>query len=150
MYIHWDDRFLIGNALIDAEHRMLVFLFRKLDLAIKSGELEDSIRKILVEVRKFSEFHFISEENLMREIGYPRLHEHEHLHSQLLSQLDVLIARLGRRKEFPDEILYFLNTWLMAHIGKEDKPISQHILTTSHSPLGATAYAEYFPVLQES
>jgi hemerythrin len=41
MYINWDRKYESGQPLIDAEHRLLVMLFKKLDVAIKTN-LSDS------------------------------------------------------------------------------------------------------------
>ena len=87
MYIHWEKELELGNDLIDTQHRILVLLCRKLDIAIKSNESEQTLRWVMLELRKFTEFHFISEENLMHEIGYPGVDEHSLIHSDLLAQL---------------------------------------------------------------
>jgi hemerythrin len=36
--VHWGKELETGQPLIDAEHRLLFMLFRKLDVAIKTGE----------------------------------------------------------------------------------------------------------------
>ena len=73
MYIHWEKELELGNELIDTQHRIMVLLCRKLDIAIKTGRSEQTVRWVMLELRKFTEFHFLSEENLMHEIGYLRV-----------------------------------------------------------------------------
>ena len=58
MYIHWDKSLETGQQLLDAEHRILVMLFRKLDIAIKTKQPESILNRIVSEVRKFADFIF--------------------------------------------------------------------------------------------
>ena len=143
MYIHWEQELELGNDLIDTQHRILVLLCRKLDIAIKSRESEQTLRWVMLELRKFTEFHFISEENLMHEINYPAVDEHSLIHSDLLAQLDMAIAKIAHHKEFPDDLLFFLNKWLGYHIVHDDLKIAEHIGKAAKRPIGEHLYAEY-------
>lgn len=143
MFIHWDRKLEIGDTMIDTEHRMLIMLFKKLDIAIKTGQSPDAIRLVIVEVKKFAEFHFASEENLMREVGYPEFARHEAIHSGLLSQLEVLISRIFYRREYPDDLLFFLNSWTITHIGREDKKLSDFVAKSEARPMAESVYAQF-------
>ena len=76
MYIQWKKEYETGNPLIDAEHRLLVMLFRKLDVAIKTHAPDAIVSRIVLEVSQFVKFHFISEENIMYETKYPSIEGH--------------------------------------------------------------------------
>ncbi len=143
MYIHWEKKYETGQPLIDAEHRLLVMLFRKLDVAIKTKESETSINRIVTEVAKFVEFHFVSEENLMYETGYPGIEGHKELHKKLLKELNDTIRKLNRRQEFPDDILYFLSDWLYNHIAHHDQLLAKHVEETITRPVAEMIYPEY-------
>lgn len=143
MYIHWDKSYEIDNLLIDTEHCMLMMLFRKLDIAIKTGEKEATLVRVLGEVKKFADFHFASEENLMHEVGYPDTEHHELLHSRLLSQLEVTIGRVNKKKELPEDLLYFLNHWIIEHIAREDKKIANYVKQSLKRPVAESIYHEY-------
>jgi len=143
MYIHWEKELELGYSLIDTQHRILVLLCRKLDIAIKSGASEQTLRWVIIELRKFTEFHFVSEENLMREIGYPAVDEHSLIHSELLSQLDMAVAKIAHHKEFPDDMLFFLNKWLGYHVVHDDLKIAEYARDSEKRPLGEDLYDEY-------
>lgn len=100
MLIGWKNELEIGNEMIDTQHRMLVLLLRKLDIAVKSSLNHRIIMGVMLEIRKFTEFHFLSEENLMAELRYPGLRDHEKIHSELLSQFNVFIAKTNRPRSF--------------------------------------------------
>jgi hemerythrin-like metal-binding protein len=143
MLIHWDKKFETGNDLIDAEHRILVMLFKKLDIAIKTGSPTETVSRIIVEVKKFAEFHFISEENLMFETNYPGLRSHVVIHSNLLSELNLMVSRISGHKEYPEGVLNFLNAWLIVHIGEEDQRVAQHVKQSIPRPVGESIYPNY-------
>ena len=72
MYIHWDKKLELGNDLIDTQHRMLILLCRKLDIAIKSNVDKKGILRVMLEVKKFSEFH-LPENTIMLNLLTTRL-----------------------------------------------------------------------------
>ncbi len=143
MYIHWEKELELDNPLIDTQHRILVLLCRKLDIAIKTREAEQTVQHIILELKKFTEFHFVSEENLMREISYPRLEEHAFIHSDLLRQLDMTLAKISHHQEFPEDLLFFLNKWLADHVIHEDMKIAEYVKNSKRRPIGENLYAEY-------
>jgi hemerythrin-like metal-binding protein len=143
MYIHWEEKLELGNDLIDTQHRILVLLCRKLDIAIKTGQSEQTIRWVMMELKKFTEFHFISEENLMREIGYPKIDAHALVHTGLLIQLESMLAKISHHKEFPEDLLYFLNQWLLKHIVQDDLKIAEFAKYADERPIGEDLYGQY-------
>ncbi|MCK4744356.1 MAG: bacteriohemerythrin [Sulfuriflexus sp.] len=136
MYIHWDKKYETGQPLMDAEHRLLVLLFKKLDVAIKTKRSEKVLTRIVSEVRKFVDFHFKSEENLMLETGYPNYEEHQKIHTNLMIELNANISRVVSHKEYPDDLLYFLHHWLIEHIAK-------HIRSARSRPVAEQNYKDF-------
>jgi len=143
MYIHWEKELELGNDLIDTQHRMLILLCRKLDIAIKTHETEQTVLRVMLELKKFTEFHFVSEENLMHEIGYPKVDEHALIHSDLLRQLDMALSKIGHHQEFPEDLLFFLNKWLAYHVIHEDLKIAEYVKNGKRRPIGENLYSEY-------
>jgi hemerythrin len=145
MYISWRRDLETGHPLIDAQHKLLVFLFKRLDAAIKTQQPAPLLSRIVLETRKFVEFHFVSEENLMAETGYGELEAHRHLHATLLLELNAMIAKVTAQREFPEDLLYFLNKWLIEHIGGHDLQAAQHARDAASRPVAELFYLEYFP-----
>ena len=143
MYIHWEKELELGNDLIDTQHRIMVLLCRKLDIAIKTNQSEQMIRWVMLELKKFTEFHFISEENLMHEIGYPRVSDHSIIHGELLMQLDMMLAKISHHREFPEDLLHFLNKWLLQHVVVEDLKIAEFAEFADKRPIGEGLYKQY-------
>ncbi len=143
MYIHWDKKLELGNDLIDTQHRMLILLCRKLDIAIKSNVDKKGILRVMLEVKKFAEFHFISEENLMHEIAYPEVSQHALIHTELLKRLESMLVKIHSQQEFPEDLLYVLNHWISDHVVNEDLKIVNYVKNSEQRPLGEHLYAQY-------
>jgi len=144
MYVCWSDKYVLGNALIDTQHRMLMMLCRKLDIAIKTRQDPQAIQRVILEVKKFAEFHFVSEQNLMHEIGYPEVEAHSRLHNTLLLELQTELQKIRHGSEFPEDLLYMLNHWLMDHIASEDAKIESYLRSAAKRPIGDSLYSEFF------
>lgn len=148
MFIHWEKSLETGHLLVDAEHRLLVLLFRKLDVAIKTKESAESLRYIVHEVVRCVEFHFQSEENLMRETAYPGLDAHQAFHAELLYELNSYVAKIAEGREFPEDLLSFLSMWLTRHIAEHDQLVIRHVETSARRPVAERAYPEYLGIPQ--
>ena len=143
MQIAWKKELEIGNEMIDTQHRMLVLLLKKLDLALTSKMDQKVVMGIMLEIKKFTEFHFLSEENLMAELHYPGLADHERIHSELLGVLNVFIAKINRKQETPEDILPQIVTWVANHVVSEDLKIAEYVKKSSFRPIAEECYALY-------
>ena len=145
MQIRWHSKYETGQPLIDLEHRLLIMLFKKLDVAIKSNQSDKILTRIVSEVRRFVDFHFVSEENLMLETDYPGFEVHQKIHTGLMTELNVMIARVVAHREYPEELLSFLNQWLINHIGTHDQRVAEHVKNSKERPVAEQVYSKYLP-----
>ena len=143
MRIHWSEKYNTGLPLVDAEHHILVMLFKKLDVAIKTKQSDRTITRIVAEVRRFVDFHFYSEESIMLETAYPHFEQHQKIHTELLIELNAKISKVVSHREYPDDLLDFLSRWLFEHIGKHDQGIAEHIKKTGKHPFAEEYYLEF-------
>jgi hemerythrin-like metal-binding protein len=122
--IDWDARYEIGIARIDFEHRIFADLIN--DLAQRITEQKDrlAITRTLREVMKYADFHFLSEENLMEESGYPGFRTHKELHRELQRMLNDKAIALAAGHDSPAELLKFLVDWFLDHTAQEDRRIA--------------------------
>jgi len=143
VYIHWDRTFETGQPLIDAEHRLLVLLFKKIDVAIKTNQSDSTLARIIVEVRKCVEFHFASEENVMSETRYPGFVAHRDAHFELTTELGLMVSRLALHREYPDDFLSFVSRWLTDHISHHDQALARYVRDAVSRPVAELSYSEY-------
>lgn len=143
MVVQWKPELELGNTLIDTQHRILMLLCRKLDIAINTAQSEQTLQRVILELKKFTEFHFISEQNLMHEIGYPQVAEHLQIHNTLLIELQVELSKIRHHSEFPKDLLTPLYDWFNNHVVEEDLKIAAFSKTSPKRPIGEDLYRQF-------
>ena len=72
--------------------------------------------------------HFLAEEGLMAQMGYPGVQEHREVHAQLIRQVQDIQGQLRRGEIALDgPLLRFLEDWLICHFQAEDREFSRHL-----------------------
>jgi len=120
----------VGQPDIDEQHRYFVRLIRRLRNAIQQQVESDRLVLLLHELKKYAEFHFASEENLMHALRYPQRQEHGAIHAQMLSELSVRILKARQQWRDTQPLLNFLEEWLRDHIANEDRKLAEYIELT--------------------
>lgn len=136
--ISWKESYGVGHDEIDLEHQMFVRLVQKVNASIDDGT-HDRIGRLLYELLKYAEFHFVSEENLMRDTQYPEMEAHAAEHRKLLSSLDHKRSAVIAGQDKVKEIVPFLLDWFLIHTVEQDRCFSQYIPspTSENVPLPA-------------
>ena len=125
--LKWKSAYKVGHARIDFEHKIFLGLIQKLDREIEEGANLEKLMRTLFEIRKYAEFHFVSEENVMIDIGYPDLENHRRLHGLLIDHLKRFAEHAGGGEIPAEDILIFLRDWYLHHTTTEDTRISSHV-----------------------
>jgi hemerythrin len=127
--IEWDSKFETGLPRIDFEHRIFLDLIRSFAEEAQRSETPDARRlnRQLMEITKYAEFHFVSEENLMLDVGYPEIEYHRELHSVLLGELRDMAFRLRAGRARAAELVDFLYQWFAMHTTNKDKEIAAFV-----------------------
>ena len=118
----------IGDETVDAQHNRL--LEQLLNLKRSTLEKADHVHltNILSDLSSYVIEHFAYEETLMEEIGYPDLESHKAKHKVFEQKIEeALVAqRLGSIR-VSINLIDFLKNWIVNHINKEDKAISNFL-----------------------
>lgn len=125
--IQWDSKFEVGVQRIDFEHQVFVDLIRSISQAAEQHSPAQRIVRLMQEVRKYAEFHFLSEENIMQDVGYPQYEEHKKEHARLISTLDDRIYDYRHGSHTADAFADFLFQWFALHTTQKDLLLAQHI-----------------------
>jgi hemerythrin len=125
--LQWKSWFEIGHERIDSEHRAFLNLIRDMNAQAEAGLDRDRLLRSLEEMQKYADFHFLSEENVMLDAGYPDLENHTLLHARLLKEVrnKATAVRLGEASS--QEVVTFLYDWFCNHTVNEDAKIAQHL-----------------------
>jgi len=112
----WDDSFSVANEEIDQQHKMLF------DLANSIGDdlNQQGIKRIIMELYKYTREHFAAEEQMMQKIDYPLFEEHKKLHEDLITKLNTICAQPFENKESVNDFVTFMYDWLTHHILNKD------------------------------
>jgi len=121
----WKPSYSVRVKRCDDDHKKLFALICDLRTAMRSGKGARVIDKIVVELEKYSVYHFSAEEALMAGTQYPGLATHQIEHQKFVDRLGEF-RREGVTNQ-SIEVLNFMNNWLVNHIKRTDKQYSAHL-----------------------
>ncbi len=131
-FIEWNDKLSVGIQEIDEQHKRLVELANRLNVALLSKTGDDEASEVLDVLDKLIEYtrtHFVVEESLMRILGYPDYEEHKQHHEALVLKVLAFRKRLQEDHRIGRvELMEFMRDWLVNHIMKEDILYSEHFI----------------------
>jgi len=119
-----DDAYVLGNPIIDAEHRRLLESIESLLNARSDADAEHAA-ETLVEVWRQ---HCVEEENLMEESHYPDIQRHKEIHQEFDGLLLYFLEQnLGRIMDGHQEVARFTIGWFAGHVAKCDGPLAGYL-----------------------
>jgi len=120
--LEWGPAWLTGNAVIDADHKMLVQYVRDLNRAMLDGKGRDVLGDILGKLVQYTRDHFAREEIIWSKGGLTSLPEHQQKHADLVTKIDRFQRDFtGGKASLSADIMSFLREWLIDHVFKTDK-----------------------------
>lgn len=119
--LKWDHKYELGHERIDAEHRIFLGLIIDFKEATTQGASREKLIRILNELSKCADFHFVSEENIMTEHRYLEQEQHAQLHRMLLANMRDTFSQFRMDNIGPDDVFEFLFNWFALHTSSEDK-----------------------------
>jgi hemerythrin len=89
--------------------------------ALKEDLTEKQVRKIVMELYRYTREHFTEEEKMMQVSGYPKRKEHIRLHNELITRLNAVSNQPFDNNEAIWVFKKFVYDWLTEHILYHDK-----------------------------
>ena len=121
----WNQNLSTGIEGIDTEHQKLFQIMNRFGEACDDGVGSSLVIEILDELIDYTVSHFNNEERQLEKKNYALLDKHKKVHQDLKNEV------LAYRKEamgcddlnsLGDDIVVFLEEWLISHIMKMDIP----------------------------
>ncbi|MBF0621003.1 MAG: hemerythrin family protein [Magnetococcales bacterium] len=135
MTFHWKKQFEVGRQEIDLQHHYFVELINRIETTLSTTDDPDRRQRLMMELYKYAEFHFLSEENIALSLNLPNVVQHHELHKELLEQIEHHIADVMAGLMSADAMINFLMEWFAGHTIHEDKRLfSQSSMTHAHPP----------------
>ncbi|WP_161539619.1 bacteriohemerythrin [Paramagnetospirillum kuznetsovii] len=130
------DDLRIGHPIIDMDHQRLLDIindFNRLSVSLTNKRMMHQTLKAL---HKYGEEHFLREQKIQIEFGYPYCNGHAAEHKKLTDQIAALATDffINKSKQLDlNAIIYlnqFLEDWIVRHVKKHDMTM-QHYLVKS-------------------
>lgn len=125
--LEWKENYNTGIEEVDFQHKYFLRLIKRF-AQLTEGEPDDEyVKRLLLEIVLYAEFHFCSEENMMIRADYPSVKQHQKLHNELVQQLNDEISSFKNDKESIIHLIAFLANWFMHHTVEEDIKFANHL-----------------------
>ena len=128
--IQWIPEYSVGNKELDEQHKVLFSMVN--DFFQQNGK--KAVLATYQNLYSYIDLHFEAEENLLRQINYPKTAEHIQKHDELRDKLLLLEKKLGHYTiDLHHKISFFLYNWLASHILKTDMDYKSYALSIEES-----------------
>lgn len=124
----WDENYSVKIKSIDEQHKMLFTWVNNLYDAISNGDSDQELERCLNYLCQYAQYHFMHEEKLMREHGYPDYVNHKVLHDVFRRKVeDFRVQVRSGHEKITTALMDFLKDWLCNHVLIIDKNYSSHL-----------------------
>lgn len=122
-FMEWSDRYSVGVAIFDDEHKKLLVIINELYEAVTVGVDKLALQRISDKLVEYALMHFRHEEMYFDDWAYPEAVSHTASHTKLRQQVFEYRAKILEvdSKELALDMLDFLRDWLNRHILVEDR-----------------------------
>lgn len=139
MTIQWRDKMSVGSKVIDDDHKQLIRILNAFEEMTRDGAAFEALDVTFRELADYTRFHFVREEQIQKDIGYPLRADHADKHRAMVARLLNAYKHYKQRRQAAEakgfhqdhecytELLAILNTWLVDHILQEDMKLKPHI-----------------------
>lgn len=128
----WLNLLSIGHAVIDSQHRDMLQSLDDLERAVHDKR-PLRLAFALSQFKSHALEHLVTEENIMRASGYPRMAEHLGEHDVFRSMLNAL-QYSSVRQELSCGMVEDLAYWLIHHVVNSDRDYAAHLGEAWASP----------------
>jgi len=126
--IKWDDSLSVHIETIDYQHKKLVELINEFYEHIQKGSQKEKMQEVITALKKYTLFHFTTEEKLMTQHHYEGLVVHKKEHEAFVAKVLDFETRYNAGKMILSvEITNFLKNWVVNHIMGTDKKYSSFL-----------------------
>jgi hemerythrin len=112
----WDKSYSVGCEALDNQHKKMFEIANSLDEGLDNKR----IKRIIMDLYKYTREHFSTEEAEMKKMGFPKYDEHIFLHNDLISKLNTTTLQKFDNEEAVRVLKKFLYDWILDHILNHD------------------------------
>lgn len=145
----WSDRFSINIQTIDSQHQQIFALLNELSLCCKANNVSPSVvEKALIQIKAYSNKHFMIEEKLMQSAKVDEQHFRIHRMEHQSFTYDVnhfSVSGLSQQKyiEAAEKLVCFITNWWIYHILGFDKSMSAQMFAIKNGATPEQAFEQH-------
>lgn len=118
----WRDEYRIQISQMDTQHKKLVEIANSIMEIIRSNNNSVSMQMAINTLVKSAKEHFLQEEAIMAQYGYPELAAHKKKHEVMSSQVVALQTKFANHKSFERlDFKDFFTNWIINHFLQDDR-----------------------------
>lgn len=124
----WNESYSVRVRQMDEQHQKLFEIINALAEAMRAGKGDFVVRDTVEQLAVYTRTHFLQEEVMMRQTGYPAQPAHLEQHRKLMAEVEQYKRAIEEgRPASSVSLLNFIRQWLMHHIRDSDKAYSDHV-----------------------
>jgi hemerythrin len=124
----WTEAYSVNIAVLDQQHQELFETVSELDRAVHEGNGKTAVDSVLHKLVHYALSHFLAEESLMREHGFPGLLAHCGQHQMFRAKIaEFLEHHRAGNAGVPASLLFFMHGWLTMHVLQTDKQYGSYL-----------------------
>ena len=128
-----DERLLMGIQKIDQQHNQFVDLLNRMVVSLHHPYAEEEMEHLIIELSDFARHHFDTEEELLRDINFPKIRDHSIAHIRFDNKVKIFSDSLLVQNTNFDQFVLFNFKWLEDHIKSFDTDYYRYV--TKHNLL---------------
>ncbi len=122
MAVIWDEKYSVGIAEIDEQHKQFVWIMDKLSKAITDLKPKEVLGQIFNDLDRYVSYHFSTEENYFKKFHYQGAGEHIEEHEKFIERLTEVKDKYSRDEmRLSLELISILSDWLVNHVHDMDR-----------------------------
>lgn len=122
--VNWIAAMSVGVEEIDEQHKKFLDMANEAIDAVAANN-HNVINKIIDQFKDYASYHFKTEADLMAKYKYPESSHHHDAHIDFYDKVADLESSVSDTKEA--ELISFIQSWLLLHIGSTDKKLGAFI-----------------------
>lgn len=130
MYAEFTDNLITGNETLDDQHKELIDRFNKLISSCKKSNEKLVAVNTLDYLSDYVDYHFKTEEDLLKEISYPGYEQHKKQHEdfkQTLTDLhEMLQEEEGPSEAFVQKVEKNIVDYFYIHVEGFDRSVAEY------------------------
>ena len=126
--IEWDEKYSVGVAAVDHEHRELIGLVNEAHDRLMRPGGEEAVKDFLGEIFARVSAHFALEEKIMRASNYDHYDAHKADHERLLDEIRDIMDDYEDEAFFSEkQFAHQLRTWFTEHFRTHDARLHRRL-----------------------